>query len=269
MTDVLKKGAYLFFVASASLISASYQDIEKPTGIIQKTIDNIDTIVTIYFKQDMVRTNPGDAEDTIYRYREMYMKRLIQDSVVGVKGHWYMYVDDNINTIYEDIYDGEKLIRKNNRDSTIRIFDLVKYPEFKDRPFWGHNTPFSMQYMFRYILKNKEYYEIERLNDTIFQHTDCFQILIRLENKESMPGYAYKLQDKPGSVSMIKLFIDKENYYPLRMLMENYTKNNPEQIYFTDQTYYDLKFNIKLDAFREFNTSNEVFGRYKITEVKP
>ena len=265
----MKISLYFLFLIIISFTIFSLKNTEKPTEIIQKTIENIDTIGTLYYKQDMVRTNPGNISDTIYRFREMWFKRMLQDSIVGVKGHWYMYVDDNINTIYEDIYDGEKLIRKNNRDSTIRIFDLVKYPEFKDRPFWGHNTPFSMQYMFRYILKNKEYYEIERLNDTIFQHTDCFQILIRLENKESMPGYAYKLQDKPGSVSMIKLFIDKENYYPLRMLMENYTKDNPEQIYFTDQTYYDLKFNIKLDAFREFNTSNEVFGRYKITEVKP
>ena len=265
----MKTNRYLLFLIITSLISASCKNIEKPTEIIQKTIDNIDTIVTIFYKQDMVRTNPGNVGDTIYRYREMYFKRLIQDSIVGVKGHWYMYVDDKTNIIYEDIFDGEKLMRKNNRDSTARIFDLVKYPEFKERDFWGHNTPYSMQYMFRNILKNKEYYEIKRLNDTIFQNTDCFQILVLLENKESMPGYAYKLQNKDGNVSMIWIFINKLNYYPVRMIMNNYSKDNPEKIYFTDQTYYDLKFNIKLDTMREFNTSTEVIERYKITEMIP
>ncbi len=265
----MKINRYLLSLIITSLISASYYNTEKPTEIIQKTIDNIDTIVTIYYKQDMARTNPRNVNDTIYRFREMYFKRLIQDSIVGVKGHWYMYVNDKINIIYEDIYDGEKLIRKNNRDSTAIIFGLIKYPEFKDSNFWGHNTPYSMQYMFRYILKNEKYYEIKRLNDTIFHHTDCFQILILLENKESMPGYAYKLHDKEGSCSMTKIFIDKANYYPVRMIMENFSKDKPEQIYFTDQTYYDLKFNMKMDTIREFNTSLEALERYITTEMKP
>jgi hypothetical protein len=60
--------------------------IEKETAsdIIQKTVNSIDTIETVYFKQDMSRTNPQNINDTIFRYREMYFKRLITDSIVGV-----------------------------------------------------------------------------------------------------------------------------------------------------------------------------------------
>jgi hypothetical protein len=259
---------YLLFVTLTSLRTISFNPI-CPTEILQKTTDNIDTIETLYYKQNMVRTNPGNINDTIYRYREMYFERLIQDSIVGVKGHWYMYVDDTINVIYEDIYDGEKLVRKNNRDSVARIFDLVKYPGFKDRNFWGHNTPYSMQYMFQNILGNKGYYEISRLNDTVYQNTDCFQILIRLENKESMPGFAYKLHDKEGNVSKTRIFINKANYYPVRVIMENYSVGHPDQVFFTDQTYYDLKFNVKINAMREFNTSLSVLDKYEIIEMQP
>lgn len=265
----MKRSVYLISIVMITLISNSFKNMDEPNEIIQMTIDNIDTIVTIYYKQDMVRTNPRNVKETISRYREMYFKKLAQDSIVGVKGHWYMYVDNKVNIIYEDIYDGNILIRKNNRDSTARIFDLDKHPEFRNTYFWGHNTPYSMQYMLRCILKNKEYYQIKRLNDTIFQNTDCFQILIRIEDKESMPGYAYKLQNKEGSVSITQMFIDKMSYYPIHMRMENYSKDNPEQIFFTDQTYYDLKFNIKLDTIKEFSTSNEILAGYEITEIKP
>jgi hypothetical protein len=265
----MKISLYFLFLIIISFTIFSLKNTEKPTEIIQKTIENIDTIGTLYYKQDMVRTNPGNISDTIYRFREMWFKRMVQDSIVGVKGHWYMYVDDKINVIYEDIYDGEKLIRKNNRDSIARVFDLVKYPEFKYKHFWGHNTPYAMQYMFKNILCNKEFYEIKRLNDTVYQNTACYQIVFRLENKETMPGFAYKLQDKRGNVSIMKIFIDKVNYYPIRMIMENYSGDNPEQIFFTDQTYYDLKFNIEIDTLREFNTSIVALDKYKIVEAEP
>ena len=99
---------------------------ETASDILQMTVNSIDTIETVYFKQDMSRTNPQNINDTIFRYREMYFKRLITDSIVGVKGHWYMYVNDKKNVFYEDIYDGNRLTRKNNQDSTVRIYDLDK-----------------------------------------------------------------------------------------------------------------------------------------------
>jgi len=271
----MKDSLILFFLVFTLLgvtsckNSTSVKNFEKPVEILKKTIENIDTISTLYYKQDMVRTNPRDIHNTIYRFREMYFKRLIQDSIVGVKGHWYMYVDDKVNVIYEDIYDGNKLVRKNNIDSVARIFDLVKYPEFKESHFWGHNTPYSMQFMFKKILENHDFYSINRLNDTIYQDTDCFQILIRLEDKGSMPGYAYKLQNEAGNVAVTSLLIDKANYYPVRMIMENYSKADPEQLFFTDQTWYDIKFNVEIDTIGEFNASGNDLGQYEIIEVEP
>jgi len=107
-----KSNIILFLAISIALTSCSNK--ETATEVLQKTITSIDNIESIYYKQDMSRSNPRNINDTINRYREMCFKRLINDSIVGVKGHWYMYVNDKENIIYEDIYDGNKLIRKNN-----------------------------------------------------------------------------------------------------------------------------------------------------------
>jgi hypothetical protein len=98
---------------------------------------------------------------------------------------------------------------------------------------------------------------------------DCFQIRIRIGNKESMPGFAIKLKDKDGNISLTILFISKLNYYPVRMRLENYSINNPEKTFFTDQTYYDLKFNVKIDTAVRFNTSSDSLIGYSINEMKP
>jgi len=122
------------------IVLNSCKEKENALEILQKTINTIDTIETVYYKQEMARTNPQNINDTIFRYREMYFKRLISDSIVGVKGHWYMYINDKENVVFEDIYDGYRLIRKNNRDSVARLYSLVKYPDFKNKHFWSHNT---------------------------------------------------------------------------------------------------------------------------------
>ncbi len=140
---------------------------ETASEILQKTINAIDTIESIYYKQDMFRTNPQSLYDTISNYREMYFKRLTNDSIVGVKGHWYMYVNDKEIATFEDIYDGNKLIRINNRDNVAIIFDLVKFPEFRKTHFWSHNTPYGMQYELKKILSLSEIFSLNRLNDTI------------------------------------------------------------------------------------------------------
>ena len=196
---------------------------ETASEIMQKTINSIDTIETIYYKQDMVRTNPRSINDTIVRFREMYFKRLISDSIVGVKGHWYMYINDKENVIYEDIFDGNRLIRKNNRDSVVRIYDLTKYPDFKRKHFWSHNTLFGMQYEFKYMLDNTDSYSIERLNDTTINSKDCYQIKVLLENKMTMPGFAIELKDSKGSISETRYFIDQKSNYPIGIKTEFYT----------------------------------------------
>ncbi len=249
--------------------SISCKKTETSDEILQKTIAAIDTVKTVYYKQDMNRTNPGNINETIFRYREMYFQRLIDDSIVGVKGHWYFYNEDKSRVLYEDIYDGDKLIRKNNRDSLARVFDLIKYPTFKEKHFWSHNTPFTMQYMFKYVLNNKEFYQTIRRNDTVIRDTDCFQICIRLENKQTMPGFAIELTDSEGSISTSLLFISKKNYYPIRVVTENYSKENTAQKVFVDQSYYDLKFNIAMDESILFNTSDDVISGFETTEIIP
>jgi hypothetical protein len=251
------------------IVSISCNKIETASEIIQQTINTIDTIESIYYKQEMTRTNPRNIHDTISRYREMYFKRLKSDSIVGVKGHWYMYINDKENIIYEDIYDGNRLIRKNNRDSLVRIYDLVKFPEFKRKHFWGHNTLYGMQYEFKYILNNTNSYSLKRLNDTLIDNRDCYQITVTLENKMTMPGFATELKDSKGRIFKTLYFIDKETCYPTGMKGESYSTDNPKQKTFIEQRYYDIKFNPGIDEFVQFNTSNESVSGFEITEMKP
>jgi hypothetical protein len=199
--EMIIKENRIFLLLIVLLVVASCNKRETAIDVLTKAIKTIDTIETINYKQEMSRTNPRNMNDTIQRYREMYFKRLITDSIVGVKGHWYMYVNDKENVIYEDIYDGNRLIRKRNRDSVTRIFDLVKYPDFRKNLRWGHNTLYGMQYEFNYILNNLDSYSISRLNDTIIDEKNCFQIEVRLEDKVSMPSFGVRLEERHGNVS--------------------------------------------------------------------
>jgi len=217
----------------------------------------------------MDRTNPGSIKDTISRYREMYFKRLISDSIVGVKGHWYMYIHNKENVIYEDIYDGKRLIRKNNEDSAARVYDLVKYPEFKKKHFWSHNTIYGMQYEFKYVLANLGSYSVKRLNDTIIDDRHCFQIVVVIEDMISMPGFAYKLEDMKGHMSRTIYFLDKETNYPLRVKAVSYSTDNSEHKIFIDQTYHDIKFNPDINEHEQFNTSDISIAGLKKREMKP
>jgi len=260
---------YLIIYLGLVIVLISCNKTETASVILQKTINTIDTVETIYYKQDMGRTNPRNINDTIFRYREMYFKRLISDSIVGVKGHWYMYVNDKENVIYEDIFDGNRLIRKNNQDSVARIYDLVKFPDIKRKHFWSHNTLYGMQYEFKYILDNTDSYSIKRFNDTIIDSKDCYQIVVRLENKITMPGFATELENYEGSISKNLYFIDKETYYPIRIKGENYSTDNPEQKMFIDQRYYAIEFNFSIDEDVVFNTSDESIIGFEKREMKP
>jgi len=266
---MIVKANRIFLILIALIGFVSCNKRETAIDILTKTISTIDTIETIYYKQDMSRTNPRNVNDTIQRFREMYFKRLISDSIVGVKGHWYMYVNDKENVTFEDIYDGDRLIRKNNRDSVARIYDLAKYPNFKSKSFWGHNTLYGMQYEFKYFLKNLDSYTIDRLSDTIINEKNCFQIRVGLENKISMPSFGARLEDKQGNDSETLYFIDKETYYPIRMRGESYSKDHPNQRFFIDQRYYDIKFNLIIDENIQFNTTDKSIVGFEKKEMKP
>ena len=259
---------FLFLLFALSFFNSCIKS-ETAHEILQNAINSIDTIETIYFKQEMERTNPQSVNDTIQRFREMYFAKCLSDSIVGVKGHWFMYVDDKINVIYGDIFDGNRLVRKNNRDSVARIYDLIRYPDFKYQHFWGHNTLYGMQYEFRYMLEHLDYYSLERLNDTLLQDKLCFQVLIKLEEKISMPGFATRLVDSEGSISETLYVIQKDNYYPIRVKGVRYLSDSPEQKTFIDQKYYDIEFNLKIDDSVYFYTSEESLKGYEIIEMKP
>ncbi len=243
--------------------------VKTAQDILQRAIITIDTIETIYFKQEMVLTNPRNLNDTIHNFREMYFKRLRSDSIVGVNGHWYMCLNDTINVVFEDIYDGNRLIRINNRDSSALIFDLEKHPDFRKKHFWSHNTLYGMQYEFKFILSNLDSYSLTKLNDTLVDNVPCFQIQVGLENKMSMPGFASKLKESNGMVSNTTYYINKETYYPIKMIGEGYSVEKPDQKMFIDQRYYNIKFNVEIIEDIQFNTSDESIVGFKIREMKP
>lgn len=254
---------------SLLLIAASCNASKSARDIVKNTIDSIDQIESIYFKQITTRTNPQSGLDTITRFREMYFERLIEDSIVGVKGHWYMYVDDTINIIFEDLYDGTRVIRKNNRDSVARIYDLDKYPEFRGQHFWGHNTPYSMQYELKYMLSNIDEYTLSRLSDTVISGNSCYQVQWKLEGKSSMPGFLTKLERYDGWNSATTLIIDKATFYPCRLISKGYMIDRPEHVMLFDQTYFDIVFDIDIDPNLHFNTSLESLKGYEIREIQP
>jgi len=264
----VKKSTYIYLLL-ASLFLGSCDKNETAIEIIDQTIQSIDNIESIYYKQDMLRTDPRQLSDTISRFREMYFKRLLSDSIVGVKGHWYMYIDDKETVVFEDIFDGNRLIRKNNRDNFVRVYDLNKYPDFRKSHFWGHNTLYGMQHEFRYMLNNEGSYTIKRLNDTIFMGKKCYQIFVRLEDMSHMPGFGIQLEESEGAIAETLYIIDKKSAYPPRVKGENYSREDPEQRFFIDQVYYDIEYNIELDENIYFNTSNGSVTGYSIIEMKP
>ena len=259
----------LFFLVAALMLLTSCNKKKTAFEILQETINSIDTVETIVYKQEMMRTDPRNTDDTLFRYREMVFKRAVADSVVGVSGHWYMFDDDRNNVIYEDIYDGNVLIRKNNRDSTARIYDLIRYQEFKKEHFWGHNTPFGMQHELQYILDHIPPYSLKRMNDTIIDGFHCYQISVYLEDRVAMPGFAIELKDHPGSVSSTFFCIDRVKYFPVRMKSERFSKDNPAKRIFIDQRYFDIEFNTSIDEQEQFNTTGASIEGFEKIEMKP
>lgn len=245
-------------------ITSCNQDI-NPINVVQKTISSIDTINTIYYQQTLIRGNTENTNNVSPKERAFYYERLKTDSIIGAKAHIYFY---NSNYVFhEDIYDGDRLIRKHNVDSSAAIFDLIKYPDLKKKPFWNKTTSFTMQYMLKYALENKEYYIFELENDTILHGANCYCLKTILEKKALMPGF-HKFTVDTNRVETMVLFIDKLNYYPQKMRLETYFLDRPDNIYFTDHHFYNIKFNPKLNDSL-FITSDEVVKGFTINEIKP
>ncbi|MEN8225094.1 MAG: hypothetical protein ABFS05_07005 [Bacteroidota bacterium] len=236
-----------------------------PIEVMQKTISSIDTINTIHYQQTQFIGNTGNAENVAQKERSFYFERLKPDSIIGAKAHIYYY--DRSYIFLEDIYDGSKLIRKLNRDSSARVYDLLKYPDLTKKPFWGKTTPYVIQYMLNYAIENKEYYSFSLGEDTIIRGNACYCLKTILEKKALMPGF-YEFAIDTNRVETMILFIDKLNYYPQRIRMEVYFIDNPENVYFTDNTFYNIKFNLELNDSL-FNTSDKVVRGFRINKIKP
>jgi hypothetical protein len=50
---------------------------------------------------------------------------------------------------------------------------------------------------------------------------------------------------------------------------EFYSVDNPTQVVFIDQTYYDIIFNLEMDEDELFNTSEKIVSGYVVMEVRP
>ena len=247
------------------LLFVSCNQEKDPTEIIQNTISSIDTINTIYYRQTQLRGNTENIENLTQKERSFYYERLESDSIIGAKAHIYFF--DSTYIFLEDIYDGNKLIRKHNRDSSARVYDLIKFPELRKKPFWGKTTPYVIQYMLNCAIKNKEFYTFELGKDTIVNEKDCYCLKTILRKKALVPGF-HKFEIDTNRVETMILFIDKLSYYPQRIRMEVYFIDNPDNVYFADNAFYNIKFNLELNDSL-FNTSEKVIKGFRIKEIKP
>jgi hypothetical protein len=253
---------YLYFLL---IIFSSCNRKIDPINIIQKTISSIDNVNSIYYQQTLIRGNTENDNNFSPRERIFYYERLKSDSIIGAKAHIYFY--DSNYVCHEDIYNGERLIRKHNIDSSATIFDLIKYPDLKKKPFWGKTTPYVIQYMLKYALENKEHYVFELGNDTIINGKSCYCLKTILEQKTLMPGF-YEFEVDTNRVETMVLFLNKLNFYPQAMRLEKYFSDNPDNIYFTYNRFYNIKLNPELNDSL-FITSDEIIKGFKIKEIKP
>ena len=248
-----------------SLLFVSCNQEKDPIKIIQNTINSIDTINTIYYQQTQIRGNTENIENVAQKERTVCFLIVTSDSIIGAKAHIYFF--DSTYVFLEDIYDGNKLIRKHNIDSSARVYDLLKYPELRKKPFWGKTTPYVIQYMLNYAIENKEFYSFELGRDTIINERDCYYLKTVLRKKALMPGF-YKFEIDTNRVETMILYIDKLSNYPQKIRMEVYFIDNPDNIYFTDNTFNNIEFNLELNDSL-FNTAENVIKGFRINEIKP
>ncbi len=259
----MKNKQTLFYIILL-LLASCHRDL-APVEIAEKTIKTVDTVSTVYYRQKQFRGNTANPENERQTERTFCYDRLITDSITGARAHICFY--DSVHVFGEDIYDGNRLIRKHNDDSTAIVYDLLKYPDLKKKPFWGKTSPYVIQYMLKYAIENKEHYQFVREADETVNGKDCYCLKTILEKKALMPGF-YKYTVDTNRVETMILFIDKESFYPQRMRMEVYFYDNPDDVYYVDNTFLNLKFNVKFSDSL-FNTSDEVIDGFEITEVKP
>ncbi|MBI9053568.1 MAG: hypothetical protein JEY96_07100 [Bacteroidales bacterium] len=238
-----------------------------PIAIIQNTIQTIDTISSISYNQHLIKNNLQNIDSVVERDRACMFKKLSGDSITGAETHIYYYSGGV--TVFEDIYNGDFLIRKNHVENSALFYDLIKYPEIKNsNGFWRKNTPYTIQALLDFTLKNKNDFKIEILNDTIIDSNECFCIKTSLEDKNTSTTYNKYFTKKPGSIEESYFYINKKNYYPQKIRIEISEKKQPEKIIFTDYRFYDIIFNQQLND-ELFSNQNENIKNFNIQNISP
>jgi hypothetical protein len=258
----------LFIIILNLFLLALFKTERDPVRIIQKTISSIDTIRSISYNQHLERTNPRNTDEIIERDRSFLYKKLPNDSITGAKTHIYYYSEGV--TVFEDIYDGNFLLRINNYDSTARFYDLVKHPEFKKSSrFWSKNSPYTVQAILSFTLKNKDIYKIELLNDTLIENIECYCVQTTLEDKSTMPCFNNNLKKYTKIVETSYFYINKNYFYPIKLRFELYDKDDPEKIYFSDHYFFDIIFNpeINNEIFSNFEHNADVYSVQYIDQL--
>jgi hypothetical protein len=122
-----------------------------------------------------------------------------------------------------------------------------------------------MQYMIKYALENEDDYILESGNDTVIDEVDCYCVKTILDKKALMPGFYKSIIDTNRVETMI-LYIGKSDFYPRKMRLEVFFIDNPKIVYYTDNNFYNIEFNLKLNDSL-FLTSNNIVKGFKINEI--
>jgi len=254
----------IFLLVIVFFLTACHNN-EDAKNIIGNTIEAIDCVETVKYNQLLVRGNTQQPALNKTNQRHFVYSRLEKDSITGAKAHIYFL--DDATVFHEDIYDGQKLIRKHNEDSTARIYDLVQFPGLKKQHFWGKTTPWVIQYMLRYALNNREYYKYQIGQDTMINAKECYTVKTILDGMALMPGFNTFIKDANRVETMI-LYVDKNTFYPQTMRLETYFKHEPQVHYFTDHRFTDIVLNPDLREMF-FSVSDSLLKGYDVTMVEP
>lgn len=253
----------LSFIITVGLTACNNN--QKAKSIIRGTIDYIDNIKTVQYDQILVRGNTGSETENITTSRSFYFERLSADSIIGAKAH-IDFFDGNI-VFHEDIYNGKKLIRKHNADSTAQVYDLERYPALKKQHFWGKTTPWVIQYMLQYALDHERNYRFMLGIDTIINQKSCYTVKTILNGMALMPGYnEFEIDD--NRVETMVLFVDKELLYPQAMRLETFFKHNTDLVYFTDHRFGNIRLNPELDSSL-FSVSDTLLKGFEVKMLQP
>ena len=249
------------------VLMASCGERHKAIRIMKKSIANLDTVETIYYKQLRSKNFVADPDFIRESSREYFIDRLRKDKLAGAKVHILYKVKDVV--VNQDIYDGNKLIRKNNNYNYAAVYDFKKYPELKENNnYWNIYTPENTKRVLKALIKNKGEIDISMIQlDTAYTN-DFTAIRFVMDNLTVKPGTEKIIQDYPGYISTIDIYFDKKNYFPSKIRTEWFHKSDTAKVLFSDEFNYGMKFNYMIvDSM--FHTRSYVLQGYEFGEMKP